>query len=122
MLRVKHGRPHTLFHGFHGSRELVQDKTLRAVERDVWNPGKRSTGVPPFLSGWHVLFDKGECEEYLKRFTAKDDIVVTRVLVAGTRPKPRATSNVHLARYMMVDSLDWANTLEANGYALQGID
>lgn len=96
----------------------VQDKLLRAVERDVWNPGKRGRGTPPFTSGWHVLTDKGECESYLGRFTNKDDIVVVRVLVANRRPKPRATSNVQLARYMKIDSLDWAKALETSGKAL----
>lgn len=115
LLRVKNGVPYTLFHGYHGSRALPQDKLLRAVERDVWNPGKRSRGTPPFLSGWHVIADKGECEEYLGRFTNCNDIVITRVQVACTRPKPRATSNVQLARYMMIDSLDWAKALESNG-------
>jgi len=115
LLRVKDGRPHTLFHGFHGSRALVQDKVLAAVERDVWNPGKRSRGTPSFLSGWHVIFDKGDCEEYLGRFTNCHDIVVTRVLVACCRPKPRATSRVHLAKFLKIDSLDWAKALEACG-------
>jgi len=114
LLRVKNGLPHTLFHGFHGSRSLLQDKVLRAVEREVWNPGKKGK-APGFTSGWHVLLDKHECEEYLKRFTAKDDIVVARVLVACTYPKPRATSNVRLARYMKIDSLDWAKALESSG-------
>jgi len=62
-----------------------------------------------------VLFNKGECEEYLRRFTACDDIVVTRVWVSCCKPKPRATSNVQLARYMKVDSFDWAVALETNG-------
>jgi hypothetical protein len=114
LLRVKNGKPHTLFHGFHGSRELVQDKMLRAVERQVWNPGKKGNG-PGFTSGWHVIADKGECEEYLTRFTAKDDIVVCRVIVWEAKPKPRATSNVQLARFMRIDSLDWAKAVESSG-------
>jgi hypothetical protein len=107
LLRVKDGQPYTLFHGFHGSRRLEQDKLLRAVERDVWNPGKKSRGTPPFTSGWHVIFDRGECQDYLERFTDKEDIRIAKVWVACTRPKPRATSNVHLARYMTIKSLDW---------------
>jgi hypothetical protein len=112
LLRVKNGKPHTLFHGFHGSRELVQDKMLRAVERHVWNPGKKGKS-PGFRSGWHVLPTKQECEDYLTRFTAKDDIVVCRVWVASIRKKPR--SIVNLARYMLIDSLDWAKALESSG-------
>ena len=113
LLRVKNGKPHTLFHGFHGSRELVQDKTLRAVEKHVWNPGKKGKS-PGFISGWHVLPTKPQCVDYLTRFTAKDDIVVCRVTIGEPRYKPR--SKVFLARYMKIDALDWAIALEEQGY------
>jgi hypothetical protein len=111
LLRVKDGEPHTLFHGFHGSRKLVRDKLLKAVQRDVWNPGKRGRGIPPFTSGWHVLLDREECEAYLDRFTNKDDIVLCRVWVTGLRDKPRATSSVKLANHMKIKSIDWAKVL-----------
>jgi len=113
LLRVKDNQPHTLFHGFHGSRKLTQDKTLRAVERHVYNPGKRGKS-PGFLSGWHVLPTKEQCVSYLERFTAKDDIVVCRVMVAMPRYKPR--SKVFLVRYMKIDSLDWGTALQEYGY------
>lgn len=112
LLRVKDGRPHTLFHGFHGSRELTQDKALRATERQVWNPGKKNKS-PGFISGWHVLPTKQQCVDYLDRFTAKDDIVTCRVTVGVLREKPR--SKVFLARYMKIDSLDWATALQEHG-------
>jgi len=110
---VKKGKPHTLFHGFHGSRELVQDKMLRAVEKRVWNPGKKGKS-PGFISGWHVLPNKADCVKYLEKFTAKDDIVVCRVMIAIPRVKPR--SKVFLARYMKIDSLDWATALQEHGH------
>lgn len=113
LLRVKDGKPHTLFHGFHGSRCLPQDKVLRAVERPVRNPGKKDG--PTFISGWHVLPTKGECVDYLKRFKDTADIVVCRVLIAIPREKPR--SKVTLTRYMKIDSLDWATALQEHGHA-----
>ncbi len=97
--------PQTLFHGFHGSRTLAQDKMLRAVEKRVTNPGN-STGLD-YVSGWHVLPSWKECDEYLERFTADSDIVISRVWVACSRPKPRARGNIMLARYMKIKSLDW---------------
>ena len=113
LLRAKNGKPHTLFHGFHGSRALVQDRLLKAVERQAWNPGKKGKS-PGFVSGWHVLPTKQECVDYLEKFTAKDDIVVCRVKVAIMREKPR--SKVTLARYMKINSLDWARALEEYGH------
>jgi hypothetical protein len=112
LLRVKDGKPHTLFHGYKGSRELPQDKLLQAEERQVWNPGKKGKS-PGFISGWHVLPTKEQCVDYLKRFTNKDDIVVCRVIIAVPRYKPR--SKVFLARYMKIDSVDWAIALQEHG-------
>lgn len=112
LLRVKKGKPHTLFHGFHGSRELPQDKVIRAVERPVRNPGKKDG--PEFISGWHVLPTKEECVDYLRRFKDTSDIVVCRVYIAFPREKPR--SKVHLARYLKIDSLDWATALQEYGH------
>jgi len=113
LLRVKDGQPHTLFHGHHGSRKLRQDKRLRAVEKQAWNPGKRGKSAG-FISGWHVLPTKAACVDYLKRFTAKDDIVVCRVTLAVPRYKPR--SKVFLARYIKIDAVDWAIALEEYGH------
>lgn len=112
LLRVKDGKPHTLFHGFHGSRQLAQDKVLRAVKRPVQNPGKKNGRV--FTSGWHVLPTKGECLDYLTRFKDTSDLVVCRVGVAVTREKPGSV--VTLADYMKIDSLDWATALQEHGH------
>ena len=79
----------------------------------MWNPGKKGKS-PGFISGWHVLATKGACVDYLKRFTAKDDIVVCRVTIGCPRYKPR--SKVFLAKYMRIDSLDWATALQEYGH------
>lgn len=115
LLRVKDGKPHTLMHGYHGSKQLPQDKVLQAVRRRVRNPGKK-TG-PTFTSGWHVLFDKSEANAYRSRFKDDKDLVTCRVFVALTEPKPRSPANVQLAEYMKIDSLDWAIALEEHGHA-----
>ena len=108
LLRVgPNGEPKTLFHSFHGSRTLPLDTTLRAVEREVCNPGKYTNGHT-YLSGWHVLKTWKECEEYLARFTDFDDIVVARVWAACMRDKPRARSNIQLASYMKIKAVEWA--------------
>lgn len=112
LLRVRNGQPCTLFHGYVGSRTLPLDITLEAEEKPVRNPGKK-TG-PQFISGWHVLMSKQACVEYLKRFTAKDDIVVCRVDVDKLRSKPR--SKVTLAREMRIHEADWEAALWEHGY------
>ncbi len=113
LLRVKNNRPHTIMHGYHGSKELTQDRVLRAVQRDVRNPGKQ-TG-PTFVSGWHVLFDKAEVEAYRNRSKDHSTLITCRVMVACTEPKPRSPAKVQLARYLKIDSLDWAKALESHG-------
>lgn len=112
LLRVRDGKPCTLFHGYRGSRTLPVNRLLKAEEKDVRNPGKK-TG-PTFLSGWHVLPSKQQCDEYLKRFKAKDDIVVCRVEVSGLRLKPR--SMVTLANTMCIREQDWEAALWEYGY------
>lgn len=111
LLRVRNGEPCTLFHGWQGTRTLPLDLELTAEVKDVRNPGKK-TG-PTFESGWHVLMSKEACVEYLKRFKAKDDIVVCRVDVAGIRQKPR--SKVILARKMLIWEADWEAALYESG-------
>lgn len=112
ILRVKDRKPHTLFHGFHGSRCLPQDRVLRAVERPVRNPGKPNGRE--FISGWHILPTKEECVEYLKRFKDHSDLVVCRVFIGVPREKPG--SKVYLSRYLKIDSLDWATALQEHGH------
>lgn len=107
LLRVRDGKPCTLFHGYRGSRTLPTSQILVAEEKEVRNPGKKKG--PTFRSGWHVLMSKQECVEYLKRFKAKDDIVVCRVEVSGLRQKPR--SKVTLSRTMCIREPDWEAAL-----------
>lgn len=111
LLRVRNGEPCTLFHGYRGSRTLPLNQILVAEEKDVRNPGKKKG--PTFRSGWHVLMSKQECDEYLKRFKAKDDIVVCRVSVSGLREKPR--SKVTLAHLMCILEEDWEAALYERG-------
>ena len=80
----------------------------------MWNPGKKGKS-PGFISGWHVLPTKGECVDYLTRFKNKEDLVVCRVFVSVSRPKPRSV--VTLARYMRIESTDWATALQEYGHA-----
>jgi hypothetical protein len=104
---VRKGQPCTLFHGYLGTRTLPLGHILVAEEKEVRNPGKKKG--PTFRSGWHILLSKEECVEYLKRFKAKDDIVVCRVEVSGMRQKPR--SKVTLAHTMCIRKEDWEAAL-----------
>ena len=112
LLRVRDGKPCTLFHGYRGSRTLPVNRILVAEEKQVRNPGKKKG--PTYTSGWHVLPSKKACTEYLTRFKAKDDIVVCRVEVFGVRQKPR--SKVDLASGMCIREEDWEAALWENGF------
>jgi hypothetical protein len=95
--------PKTLFHGVQGSRALPLDVVLEADIKRVWNPGK--VVGKGFISGFHILPDKQECIDYLKRFKNADDLVVCRVYVDEFRDKPN--SKVKLASKMFIDADDW---------------
>lgn len=113
LLRVKDGKPYTLFHGNYGSRLLKQDVVLTAEKKHVWNPGKKGKS-PGFTSGWHVLSAKHLVEDYIRRFKDHSDLVICRVFVDEFRNKPR--SDVKLARQMLIQSEDWATALQEHGH------
>lgn len=106
----KGDRPATLFHGLDGSRTLPTDVWIDAEVKLVWNPGKNNNG-PGYMSGFHVGFDRDEIVEYTKRFKNPDDLVVCKIYVDKVRPKPRATSNIHLAECMLIKEEDWREAL-----------
>ena len=62
---VVDGNIKTLFHGLNGSR-TVPDKTWLKADKKLVRDGTSKTW---YLSGWHVLKTKEECEEYLGKFT-----------------------------------------------------
>lgn len=106
LLRCKDGQPHTLFHGLNGSRRLPLDSILVADEKLVTNPGKALVSHQ-FLSGFHVIEGREDCEKYMERFKDHSDLVMCAVDVGNTRPKPRATSPVLLAKRIRINTKDW---------------
>jgi len=107
LFRSKDDLPEVLFHSFDRkgkkTKQVPFDIWLKAEERQAWNPGKKEG--PGFLSGWHIVKSKEEAEEYITRFTNKEDLRICRVLVKGMREKPR--SKVMLAKWMRVSEKDW---------------
>ena len=98
--------PKTLFHGYHGSRELKLDTPLRSKQGIVTNPGKKVRGKT-FRAGWHVTLDFNDAVRYFERFSNSRNLVLCRVFVKHFRPKPRSPHPVFLAKDMLVKSEDW---------------
>lgn len=98
--------PKTLFHGYHGSRELQLDTPLRAKQGIVTNPGKKIEGKT-FRAGWHVALTLEDAEKYFTRFNNSRNLVVCKVFVKNYRPKPRSPHPVFLAKDMLVTTEDW---------------
>jgi hypothetical protein len=101
IVEIKNGLPHTLFHGL----PSPDGRRSRRIQTDVWldaevKPVSYGRTSPFMESGFNVLLDRAECEAYLARFTAARELKVVRCLVQGIVPKPRAQSNVLLARRM----------------------
>lgn len=100
-----HKLPEVLFHPLNGTKILLLNTWLEAEAKQVWNPGKK-TG-PGYISGFHVCLDKQEVENYVLRFKEPKKLVVCKVLVKGVGPKPNARSNIQLADWMYINSIDW---------------
>lgn len=101
IFECKDNKPHTLFHGYEGSRSLPLNKWLKAINKPVTNPG----GGKVFTSGFHVCLSCDDILSYIKRFTSNRKYVICKVKVKQTRPKPG--SKVTLADKMYIDSTDW---------------
>lgn len=54
------------------------------------------------LSGFNVILSREDCEAYLTRFKDNRELKVVRCFAKELRPKPRATSEVWLARHLMI--------------------
>ena len=91
---IVNGNIRTLFHGVSGSK-TIPIKTWVKAEKKIVSDGPNGT---KYISGWHVLKTKKECEEYLKKFTNLKYKQILRCKVRGEiRPKKHSSSNVFLA-------------------------
>lgn len=87
----------TLFHGVDGSRVLKPNKWITAKEKLV----KDGTSKTQYLSGFHVLLNKKDAEDYMKSFSTRlEKLKIKPVLVRGLRPKEHSRSPVFLAKEM----------------------
>ena len=75
----KTGDYKTLFHGLNGSRTLSKNVWLKAVEKMVGD----GTSKTRYLSGFHILKTKEECEEYLTYFKTEKNRVIVPCLARG---------------------------------------
>lgn len=87
----------TLFHGINGDRRLPAGKWIEAVKKPV------SDGGTVYQSGFHVLFDRDDCQIYMDRFTRPRDLRIIPVLARGLRPKEHSPYPVQLADWMMIE-------------------
>jgi len=105
IVEIKHGHPHTLFHGMPGEngrrlRALPINTWIKAEQKLVVDGGKQE----PYLSGFNVLLHEWECDDYLTRFTAPRDLRVVPVKVRGKlRKKESNKGGVMLAEEMYLE-------------------
>jgi hypothetical protein len=90
LIAIENGKIKTLFHGVNGSRIIPQDTWMIAQKKIV------SDGGTKYVSGFHVLKTRAECEKYLNKFTRKN-IYVVSILAQNLRPKLHSSSPVFLA-------------------------
>jgi len=94
IVEYEKGQIRTLFHGLNGSRKMPAGKWLTAIKKQVKDGTSKST----YLSGWHILLNIEECEDYLLKFTKRlDKLKIVRCEARGLRPKTHSPDNVWLA-------------------------
>ena len=95
----RHGNFKTLFHGIDGCRIIEPDEWVSSDQKMVRDG---STGTK-YLSGWHVMMNLDEAQEYLSKFTANLERVLVEVDVRGKIwAKEHSPSNVHLCEEIMI--------------------
>lgn len=98
IVEVVDGKIKSLFHGLNGSRTMPEGVWIKADERMV----RDGTGDRMYVSGWHVFLELHQAIHYLKRFTARPDLLkVVECKVRGIRPKYHSPAPVILARRIM---------------------
>lgn len=91
----------TLFHGIRGSKIIPVDKWVRS-ERKIVRDGSVGT---QYTSGWHIMMNFDECQNYLSRFTSikGHERTIVEIDVRGKIwPKEHSPSNVHLCEEIMI--------------------
>jgi len=97
IVEVVNGEIKTLFHGLNGSRTIPTGEWLKADMKMV----KDGTSNTTYLSGWHVLPTKKDCEDYMKRFTRRIDLLqIVECEVENIWKKEHSLSPVLLAEYI----------------------
>lgn len=97
------GRPRTLFHGVDRDRTLPIDTWIEAEVETVHD----GSGGTEYQSGFHVLPERKQAVEYLRRFTKERPLVVAEVDAEDMWPKSHSRSEVQLARHMRIRPGQW---------------
>jgi hypothetical protein len=88
----KKGNFKALFHGIDGSRIIPADEWVKSEQKMV-RDGSIGT---KYKSGWHIMKDHDECQQYLFMFTADKPRVIVRVKVKGKIwAKEHSPSNIY---------------------------
>jgi len=95
----RHGNFKTLFHGIDGSKIIPVGEWVRSEQKMVRDG---SVGTK-YFSGWHIMMNLGEAQEYLSKFTANLERVLVEIDVKGEIwSKEHSPSNVHLCEYIKI--------------------
>ena len=88
-----------LFHGVGGTRIIPIGEWVKSEQKLVRDG---SVGTQ-YISGWHIMMNLNEAEEYLSRFTANIDRVLVEVDVKGKIwAKEHSPSNVFLCEWVKI--------------------
>ena len=109
LFECKDGKPHTLFHGNYGSRQLPMNDYI-VSEKSIVYDGSDGT---KYVSGFHVVPTEEEIKAYADQFHAPRHLVMCPVDVVGrVWEKSHSRANVYLARQMCIPRKTWESMLD----------
>ena len=102
IVEIKNGKPHSLFHGTDGSREIPMN---RWVDANIKTVHDGSCGTE-YESGFHILLSAKEALEFFnKMFRIKENRIVIKCYAKGLRKKSHSKRDVYLADKIMIKDI-----------------
>jgi hypothetical protein len=103
IVEIKNGKVKALFHGTNRSKEIALDRWYGAEKKPVYDRG----GGKKYLSGWHFLKTKEECETLLNNVfrVKKDRCIIKCRFRTNIRPKHDKVAIKKNISYYLADEI-----------------
>lgn len=105
VLEEKDGKPHFIFHGVNGSRQLPINEWLKAENKKATD----GSNLKEYVSGFHCFENEESIARWLRFVHEYKSRYVCEVEIKKTRLKSHSRDVVVLADYIKISAHNWQN-------------